>query len=177
MQHAFHIGQAVIADGRTATYAGAHAGVHYVYTVASGVPVPAAHVTDLDLGAPRQLQLGALCVARSTSHASRPAHSASSPCADLPPSIACPFMDLVNELATVDVSDPLVDTLSDVSFTSRGRGSMAALYAHVRTRPYGGGPRDACRRRTPAQRTRAYRSADASASPGRAHDRRRHEAK
>ena len=58
MQHAFHIGQAVIADGRTATYAGAHAGVHYVYTVASGVPVPAAHVTDLDLGAPRQLQLG-----------------------------------------------------------------------------------------------------------------------
>ena len=38
-----------------------------------------------------------------------------------------PFMDLVNELATVDVSDPLVDTLSDVSFTSRGRGSMAAL--------------------------------------------------
>lgn len=38
-----------------------------------------------------------------------------------------PFMDLVNELATVDVSDPLVDTLSDVSFTSRGRGSMVAL--------------------------------------------------
>ena len=55
MQH-FHIGQTVIADGRTATYAGTHAGVHYVYTVAG--LVPAAHVTDLDLGAPRQLQLG-----------------------------------------------------------------------------------------------------------------------
>ena len=54
----FAPGQTVIADGRTATYAFAHAGTHYVYTIASGVPIPAARVTDLDLGAPRQLQLG-----------------------------------------------------------------------------------------------------------------------
>ena len=54
----FHIGQTVMADGREATYAFAHAGTHYVYTIASGVPIPARCVTDLDLGAPRQLQLG-----------------------------------------------------------------------------------------------------------------------
>ena len=55
MQH-FHIGQTVMADGREATYAFAHAGTHYVYTVAGLVPAFSVH--DLDLGAPRQLQLG-----------------------------------------------------------------------------------------------------------------------
>ena len=57
--NAFHIGQTVIADGRTATYAGTHAnGTHYVYTIAG--LVPARHVIDATCpGAPRQLQSGA----------------------------------------------------------------------------------------------------------------------
>jgi len=55
----FYPGQQVTADGRTATYAGAVNGTHYVYAVARGGLVPARHITPADLGAPRQLQLGA----------------------------------------------------------------------------------------------------------------------
>lgn len=67
----FTNGQRVIADGRTATYAGAHAGVHYVYTIAG--LVPARTVIDATCsGAPRQLQTGSPLHSRG--HAERIAH-------------------------------------------------------------------------------------------------------